>query len=163
MLVFVVLCLTIVAVFTALFPTKYANYVEKYSKIYGVDKNLVYAVIRCESGFDHNAKSKKGAVGLMQLMPSTASWCAKNLGVDFTEEMLCDPEFNIKIGVYYLSYLSARFDTVDKVVMAYNAGEGNVKNWLQGNGKVFSETSAYLKRVKFAKEVYRIFSALDFC
>ena len=142
--------------FTVITPTKYANFVEKYSNLYGVDENLVYAVIRCESRFNPNAKSKKGAVGLMQLMPSTASWCAKILGEEYSEDMLYNPEYNIKIGSYYLSYLFTVFLNEQEVIMAYNAGEGNVKKWLQGNGEVFSETSVYLKRVSFVKRAYEI-------
>jgi soluble lytic murein transglycosylase len=145
-----------VGTFTLVFPTKYANFVEKYSKLYGVDKNLVYAVIRCESGFDLYAKSKKGAVGLMQLMPSTALWCANKLNENYTDERLYDPEFNIKIGVYYLAYLHTVFSCVDEVIMAYNAGEGNVKKWLNEEGSIFSETATYLKRVKFCIGVYKL-------
>lgn len=137
-----------------IFPTKYAKFVEKYSKIYGVDENLVYAVILCESGFNPDSKSKKGAIGLMQLMPSTASWCAQKLDETYTDEKLYEPEFNIKIGVYYIAYLQTVFSSSEHVIMAYNAGEGNVKKWLQGNGTVFSETSAYLRKVSFSKQIY---------
>ena len=100
LLVFIVLCLTIIGAVTVVFPSKYANFVEKYSKIYGVDKNLVYAVIRCESGFNKNAKSNKNALGLMQLTPPTAKWCAHLVGVDFDEESLYEPEYNIRLGTY---------------------------------------------------------------
>lgn len=148
--------------FALITPTKYANFVEKYSNLYGVDENLVYAVIRCESRFNPNAKSKKGAVGLMQLMPSTASWCAKILGEEYSEDMLYNPEYNIKIGSYYLSYLFTVFLDEQQVIMAYNAGEGNVKKWLQGNGEVFPETSTYLKRVKTIKFFYGLKERLVF-
>ena len=162
LLVFIVLCLTIIGAITVVFPSKYANFVEKYSKIYGVDKNLVYAVIRCESSFNKNAKSNKNALGLMQLTPPTAKWCAHLVGVDFDEESLYEPEYNIRLGTYYLSYLFTRFNSEEQVIMAYNAGEGNVKKWLNGNGEVFGETSVYLKKVKFCSSVYRIKSTLLF-
>ncbi len=163
MLIFVVLCLTIVGVFTLVFPTKYAKFVKKYSKLYGVDENLVYAVISCESGFDPSAKSKKGAMGLMQLMPSTAMWCAEKLGENYSDEKLYEPEFNIKIGVYYLAYLHTVFSFADEVIMAYNAGEGNVKKWLQGDGEVFLETSVYLNKVKLSTRIYKLKSFFLFC
>jgi soluble lytic murein transglycosylase len=156
LLVIVVLCLTIITVLNVVFPIRYANFVEKYSKIYGVDKNLVYAVIRCESSFNKDAKSKKDARGLMQLTPSTAKWCAYIIGVDFDADLLYNPEYNIRLGVYYISYLFTRFETVEQVIMAYNAGEGNVKKWLNGEGNVFPETSAYLTKVKFCKAIYTI-------
>jgi len=162
LLIFVVLCLTIVGGFNLVFPTKYAKYVEKYSKLYGVDENLVYAVILCESGFNPNSKSKKGAIGLMQLMPSTALWCAKKLDEKYSDEKLYEPEFNIKIGVYYLAYLRTVFNDFDEVVMAYNAGEGNVKKWLQGKGEVFSETSTYLAKVKLCAKLYKLRSSFLF-
>ena len=60
-----------------LFPRNFSRYVEKYSEEYGVDKNLVYAVIKAESNFDREAHSHKGAKGLMQLTDETAAWCAK--------------------------------------------------------------------------------------
>ncbi len=142
--------------FALLFPTKYANFVEKYSKLYGVDENLVYAVILCESSFNPNSKSKKGAIGLMQLLPTTALWCAKKLDEKYSDEKLYEPEFNIKIGVYYLAYLRTVFNDLDDVIMAYNAGEGNVKKWLQGNGEVFLETSTYLAKVKLCAKLYTL-------
>lgn len=151
-----VLCLTIVGVFYGIFPTKYAKYVEKYSNQFGVNKNLVYAVIRCESGFNPNAKSKKGAIGLMQLMPTTAKWCAELLSVDYEDDYLFQEEFNVMIGTYYISYLYTRFDTFSQVVMAYNAGEGNVKKWLNNKGEVFKETKVYLFKVKFAYNIYSL-------
>ena len=143
-------------VIEVVFPTKYANFVEKYSKEYGVDKNLVYAVIRCESSFNPKAKSRKGAMGLMQLTPSTASWCAQLLCIAYEDENLFEEEYNIRIGTYYLSYLSSRFSEPSHVIMAYNAGEGNVKKWLDNNGEVFNETATYLNRVKLAYTVYKL-------
>ena len=143
-------------IFYGIFPTKYAKYVEKYSNQFGVNKNLVYAVIRCESSFNPKAKSRKGAMGLMQLMPTSAKWCAGILNVDYEEDFLLDEEFNIMIGTYYISYLYSRFDNFSQVVMAYNAGEGNVKKWLNGYGEVFTETKNYLIKVKFAYNVYSL-------
>lgn len=92
----------------------------------------------------------------MQLMPSTALWCADKLNEKYSKEKLFDPKYNIMVGVFYLSYLSTRFDREEQVIMAYNAGEGNVKKWLCGEGNVFSETETYLNRVKFCKWVYEI-------
>ena len=143
-------------VFCGIYPTKYAKFVEKYSNQFGVNKNLVYAVIRCESGFNPKAKSEKGAIGLMQLIPATAKWCAELLSIEYEDEYLIQEEYNIMLGVYYISYLSARFDNFSHVVMAYNAGEGNVKKWLKGNGMVFNETRDYLSKVKIAYTIYSL-------
>ena len=92
----------------------------------------------------------------MQLMPSTALWCAKKLNENYTDEKLFEPEFNIKIGVYYIAYLQTVFSSSEHVIMAYNAGEGNVKKWLNEEGPIFSETATYLKRVKFCIGVYKL-------
>ncbi len=85
------------------FPRNYVRFVEKYSKEFDVDKNLVYAVIKAERSFSRDAYSKKGAKGLMQLTDETASWCAGKTKTDKYD--IFDPEDNIKLGTYYLSYL----------------------------------------------------------
>lgn len=106
---------------------------------YDVDPALVAAVIEQESRFKVRAKSHRGALGLMQLMPRTGRWMgARNL---------YDPEENVDAGVKYLKYLEKRFDgNLTQIVAAYNAGEGNVKRY---GGKVppFRETRTYVKKV----------------
>lgn len=101
--------------------TKYDNLIKKYAKEYNVDAKLVKALIKQESGFNPNAKSKAGAIGLMQLMPATA----KEMGATNP----ADPEQNIKAGVKYLKKLLVKYKgNKELAVAAYNAGPGNVKN-----------------------------------
>ena len=83
-----------------------------------------------ESGFKPMAKSGKGARGLMQLMPSTAEWIANKNGIAYSEELLVNAEYNLELGCAYLSYLSSRFDGKRNIAAAYNAGEGDVRKWL---------------------------------
>jgi len=110
--------------------------INNYSKKYGVDPDLVKAVIYAESGGDPNARSQAGAVGLMQLMPDTA----KQYGVT----RLSDPEQNIKAGVQHLAHLLKLYHgNKTLAVAAYNAGEGNV----HGRVPAFPETQAYVERV----------------
>ncbi len=136
----------------AVFPKKYAGLVEREAARYGLDENEIYAVITAESGFDPSAVSRSGAKGLMQLMPSTAEFCASVLGVG--EYDLCEPETNIRFGCFYLDYLKARFDG-DNVYAAYNAGEGNVRLWLEsGGGIAFEETRTYVSRVNLYRKIY---------
>ena len=84
-----------------------------YARRYNVPKNLVYAVIRTESNFDPDALSHAGAIGYMQLLPSTA----QAMGVD-----PYNPRGNIRGGVKYLSILLRRFQDEDLAIAAYNAG-----------------------------------------
>ena len=81
------------------FPKKYSDIVEKYAAEYGLDENLVYAMIKAESNFNPNAVSNKDARGLMQISESTGLWGAEELNIpDYTNDSLFDPEINIKIG-----------------------------------------------------------------
>ena len=157
-------------------PDEYASFVEKYSAEYGVPEDLVYAVIKTESGFDSSAVSNKGAVGLMQMMPSTFEWITNDLLRDYHGAgMLYDPETNIKYGTYYLSRLYGRFGDWNTALAAYNGGEGNVSDWLadtrySSDGKKliidnipreFSETENYVKKVNKAFEKYKTLYSED--
>ena len=75
-----------------LYPTKYSEYVDKYSEEYGLEKTVVYAVIKAESGFDAGDRSHTGARGLMQIMPETGEWAAELIGIEeYDAEKLYDP------------------------------------------------------------------------
>ncbi|MCL2256220.1 MAG: lytic transglycosylase domain-containing protein [Firmicutes bacterium] len=138
------------------YPTRFTNYIEKYSQEFNVDFHLVQAVIWTESKMRPNAVSHAGAVGLMQLMPSTAKWVAEKLGVEFSDDKLFEPDFNIKIGTFYLSFLLERFDT-QNALAAYNAGQANVFRWIAENRSEipFRETRDFVQRVNRAKRVYQ--------
>lgn len=111
---------------------------EKAAK-YDVDPALVAAIVENESRFRPRARSHRGALGLMQLMPRTGRWMgARNL---------YDPEQNLDAGVKYLKYLEKRFNgNQTKIIAAYNAGEGNVQRY--GGIPPFRETRTYVKKVK---------------
>ena len=99
---------------------------------YDIDPLLVYAVIKAESNFDVNAVSNAGAMGLMQIMPETYEWLASKEGItDVSQEDLLNPEINIKYGCMFLSILLERYPQLSSAVAAYNAGFGNVDNWLE--------------------------------
>ncbi len=117
--------------------------VDEASREYGVSKRLILAVIKAESDFNPDAVSDKGAVGLMQLMPSTAM----KLGV----RDLTDVYENIMGGVKYLSYLLSRFGDEKKAIAAYNAGPVNVERY--GGVPPYRETKEYVERVlAYAKD-----------
>lgn len=130
-----------------LFPIKYEAEIAAASERFGVEKSLVFSVVNVESGFNKTAISSKGAVGLMQLLPSTAEELAANLGMkDFD---LQNPEDNITLGTYYLSILSKKFENSDAALCAYNAGPANVTRWLQDEEK--SEDGKILKEIPFVE------------
>lgn len=147
------------------YPREYAEYVTVYAEKYGVPAELVYAVIRTESDFDSGAVSPVGAVGLMQLMPSTFEWLTDDMLFEHLENgMLYDPETNIRYGTYCLSYLYDRYGNWETAIAAYNGGLGNVDKWLEddkyadGEGGLkripFKETRQFVTRVTDAWEMY---------
>ncbi len=146
------------------YPVTYAPLVKKYAAENGFSPALIFAVIHTESGFREKAVSKKGAVGLMQILPATAAFMASRNGYDYLEVYLTDAEYNIRIGCRYLSYLRARFAHENTVLAAYNAGEGTVSAWLKNpkysdDGKIlteipYRETKKYLTKVQNAKNKY---------
>lgn len=146
-------------------PREFSEYVEKYSKEYGVPEYIIFAVIKTESDFEIGALSQDGARGLMQLMPSTFKWLAGLLGEPDDPAVLYDPETNIKYGTYYLSYLYGIYARWPTVYAAYNAGPNAVDGWL-GDGKYshdgvnldyipFEETREYVASVNKATEYYQ--------
>lgn len=119
-----------------------------YSKQYNVEEALIKAVIKTESGGDTTAKSPVGAVGLMQLMPATAT----RFGTLSSERTI--PSKNVSAGTQYLSFLYKRYKgDLDKTIAAYNAGEGNVDKYK--GIPPFRETQDYVKRVKANLAVFR--------
>jgi len=137
---------------------RYYPIIEKYSIQYKVDPLLTVAVIKVESNFNPNAKSKKGAIGLMQIMPLTAKELSeKYLNLkDFSEEKLYNPEYNIMLGVFYIKILSDMFNNnINLVLASYNAGLGNVQKWHQENPIIeydsyempFKETKNYVSKI----------------
>lgn len=134
-----------------MYPLNYKEEILAASEEFSVDPVLIASVINSESRFKIDAVSEKGAVGLMQIKPSTAEWVTKQLvkknveiqpvsadidvqKIMYDEETktgeLLDPTTNIRIGTFYLDYLLKKFDTVELALCAYNAGEGTVRTWL---------------------------------
>lgn len=161
--IFLIIVVMFVTIFLILFPVKNRKVVAKISRKYNLEETLVMAVINVESGWDNNARSKSGAVGVMQVMPSTADEVAKK--IDLVGFDLTDFETNVEIGCYYLRYLLDLFDDLRLALCAYNAGLNNVRQWLDSDeytndGNLikipFKETRDYVKKVSFNKKVYSI-------
>lgn len=140
------------------YPVEYEREIRQAAKQNGLKSELVAAVVWTESGFDKNARSRRGAMGLMQLMPATAEWCAGEMGEEYGEEKLFDADFNIRLGAFYLKYLLDKFGDERLALAAYNAGEGNVKKWLDAGITEFpfKETANYVERVANAEYIYAV-------
>lgn len=147
------------------YPKDFAEYVEAYSKEYGIPEYVVYSTIKVESNFQTAALSKKGAVGLMQITPDTFEWLQLLKGEKLEDGMLYDPNTNIKYGAYLLSYLFNEFGDWETAHAAYNAGLSRVRGWLADeryggeDGKLkeipFEETREYVKKISDAESAYK--------
>ena len=114
---------------------------------FDVDEAVVYSVINVESHFNQNAVSQKGAIGLMQVMPSTASELATALNL--SEFDLASAQDNITFGTYYISELSKKFENLETALAAYNAGPTNISGWLKNSD--YSDDGKTLKEIPFAE------------
>jgi soluble lytic murein transglycosylase len=169
---FVILTVIIILTFprwiTLFYPMPHQDLVVSYAESYDIDPLLVFSLIKVESRFSTEAISHSGAQGLMQLMPDTARWAANQLNMEgFDDTKLVDPETNIKLGCWYISDLSREFDgRLPLVIAAYNAGRGNVREWLLvgiWDGTVedvqkvpFPETRNHIRKVLNEYEIYRM-------
>lgn len=147
-------------------PLKHQDIVEKYALEYRLEKSLVNGVIFSESHFEPEAVSSAGAIGLMQVTEETGWWAAEQMGLDANSIDLTDPDTNIRIGCWYLSWLLEKFDGVKETALAgYNAGHGNVTKWLADEEMSrdgitldeipYGETKSYVKKVQLAEMAYR--------
>lgn len=150
-----------------LYKLEYSKYVYKYSKENELDPFLVFAIIKNESKFNQSIESSRGAIGLMQLMESTAIEIANEIGHEVeTKEMLYDPETNIKIGTKYFAYLIKHYSGNEQIALAaYNAGMGNVDKWIR-DGTIkkdgsdlenipYKETNNYVRKIIRDYRIYK--------
>lgn len=156
-------------------PLKYKEEIEEYSDMYNLPYELVASLINVESSFNENAKSSKGAIGLMQIKYSTAKYIVKYYSSDedlttnnlekanennlnlTSENDLFNPKINIEIGCMYLRYLINKFSIVETALASYNAGETRVRVWLSDSNYSldsktlynipYKETKNYVKKV----------------
>ena len=146
-------------------PIKYEELVEKYSRQNGLDKYLVYAVIKTESGFDPGAVSNVGARGLMQITEDTFDWVKYKLGDEDTRYLeMYDPDTNIRYGCWLLGYLYKEFGNVETTMAAYHAGRGQVNEWLSDeryssdgvhlDDIPISDTAHYVQKIVRARDKY---------
>lgn len=148
-----------------IYRTDYYEYVDKYAKQYDVDPYLIFAIIKAESNFNEYAISNKGAQGLMQLMYSTAEEIANKSNIDINEQNILQPDININIGTKYISMLIQKYQNINLALAAYNAGSGNVDNWindgilLKDGSNIenipFVETNQYVRKILRDYKIYQ--------
>jgi soluble lytic murein transglycosylase len=149
-----------------MYPIPYYDEITNGAQQMQVDPLLVAAIIRTESKFDENDVSHAGAIGLMQLMPNTAIWIARESGYDaYHPEQLSQRTVNIRLGSWYIAYLMKVFHgNRYAAIAAYNSGPNRVKEWLsmgRWDGTLervdqipVGETRHFVQRVNFNYETY---------
>jgi soluble lytic murein transglycosylase len=155
-------------VWKKIYPDYYHTIINDMSEQYSIDPYLVLAIIKAESAFEEDIISPVGAVGLMQLIPSTAAWMIEtgmNQVVDFTEwkdVFLTNPEINLELGMTYFRYLLDYFNQkICPAIAAYNAGPGRLNEWLnegnQANPDSFIETIPFPETKNYIKKVINFY------
>lgn len=150
------------------YPMPYRDEIVARARELGLDPNYVLGLIRQETRFMATLRSHAGASGLMQLMPATARWTARKLGVDFTPDMINDPSVNLKLGTGYLKYVLDAFEGSQAMAAAaYNAGPGRPRRWREGpvlDTAAWAENIPFLETRDYVKKVLTnaaIYAALD--
>lgn len=152
-----------------IYPKSYQEVVRIYQEKYGVEENLIFAVIKAESNFNAKAISNRKAIGLMQLMKETAKDVARTNGLELNteniEEELCDVYKNVEIGTCYLATLLQRYESKEVALAAYNAGIGTVDGWIekgviQKDGSdiekiPYKETNNYVRKILRDYKIYQ--------
>lgn len=135
------------------YPLKYKDLIKKYSDQYGMNPNLVAALIYTESHFNPNAGSPVGARGLMQIMPATGAGLARQLGEGFPN--LYDPDTNVRLGTYYIAQLINKYHgNVELGLIAYNGGVAAADRYATYGSGIAQETFYYRTKVPNAKAAY---------
>ncbi len=143
--------------FSQRFPTPYRDNLRVSAKAEGLDEAWVYGLIRQESRFMADAKSRVGAAGLMQLMPATARWAAKRVGMsEFSPNRVADIPVNLALGSYYLKHVLDDLGHPVLATAAYNAGPGRARRWRSDvalEGAIYAESIPFAETRDYVKKV----------
>ncbi len=142
------------------YPQNYYRQVQAVAKQYNNNDALMMSIIREESYFNSDAQSGVGAIGLMQLMPTTAHEIGEKNGIDFNTSYLFNPELNIRVGNLYYSTLRKLLDNKDvSAIAAYNGGIGSVTRWK--SSLIYQDTDEFVEQIpyeetkNYVKKVFR--------
>jgi soluble lytic murein transglycosylase len=155
----------VVPVFSGkVYPIRYEKEIAAAAEKYSVDPYLLAAVARTESGFDPDAESHAGAIGLMQLLPGTAEFVTRlDSWKGPKNPALKNPQDSLELGACYLSYVLRRFDDPTAAIAAYNAGPTAVAGWIEKAGGAdsfgpediqYPETREFVRRVESSRALF---------
>lgn len=152
--------------YNTFYPANYRLLIDKKANEYNIDKYLLTAMIHIESRFNPNATSPRGACGLMQLMPSTAKEIArKKKFKNYSDKILYVPETNMDFGCFYLRQMLNKTGNDPKLaLMAYNAGNTNLKKWIKEE-KTSEKTLlelAFPETKNYVKDIFTIYNFLKY-
>jgi soluble lytic murein transglycosylase len=144
--------------FSLRFPAPHRDVMQEQARQVGLDEAWVYGLIRQESRFVQQARSGVGASGLMQLMPGTARWVAKRLGMkNFRQSLVNQLDTNVALGTYYLKYVLDKLDGQPLLATAaYNAGPSRAIKWRSEapmEGAIYAETIPFAETRSYAQKV----------
>jgi soluble lytic murein transglycosylase len=144
--------------FNLRFPAPYRETLQGRLREHGLEEAWVYGLMRQESRFATQAKSNVGAAGLMQIMPATAKWVARRMGMrDYRNALIHDTEVNLKLGTYYMKNVLSSFDNNAAMASAaYNAGPGRARQWRGDKpleGAIYAETIPFDETRDYVKKV----------
>lgn len=146
-------------VYKLAFPLKYEETINKNATLNHLDANLIIALMREESHFNPKAQSGAGAVGLMQILPSTALHVASIKNINYQgKSSLLNPQDNIQLGSAYINYLNDKNENMAYTVASYNAGPGAVSRWKANSDydiDEFIENIPYIETQNYVKKVFR--------
>lgn len=131
---------------------------KKAGSTYRIEPALILAMMRIESDFNPEAESKAGAKGLMQIMPPTAMWLAKQM--NWGQHDATDPVFSAYAGAYYLRHLTDKLGNMQRALAAYNAGVSRVQHWLDQRGALPESVDAYVRRILELRDHYLPLAAI---
>ena len=144
--------------FSQRYPIPHREALGASARQFALDEAMVYSIIRQESRFVPEARSRVGATGLMQLMPATARWVAKQIPVEpYTPGMLVQPEVNIQMGAYYFRRVLDELGHPILATAAYNAGPGRARRWRDERaleGAIYAETIPFPETRDYVKKVF---------
>jgi soluble lytic murein transglycosylase len=140
------------------FPIPHRDALSAAARQWSLDEAFVYGIIRQESRFMPEARSPVGATGLMQLMPATARWVARQISLKpFRPDMLVRPEINLQMGAYYFSRVMMELGHPILATAAYNAGPGRARRWRDERaleGAIYAETIPFNETREYVKKVF---------